>query len=234
MATIAPARNRTTTAVADGPKLDVVSGELAIADDDMIALYAGLGGAVLGAHRTLGVISTLPGEGVSTIARGLSRAAAMSSNRRVLLCEVGATTARVAGGRSSLLPAVIEWSSGQIELGEKIAWLPGGRVAFGALAGPDWLGVLSSDVQLMQNVVALLTACFDLVIFDLPAASSGVTGPALARVMDGVVLVVEAERTRGHAVAATRKTIESYGGLVLGAVLNKRRHHIPEFLYRLL
>jgi Mrp family chromosome partitioning ATPase len=70
------------------------------------------------------------------------------------------------------------------------------------------------------------------VILDLPPVSESVVGPALAKAVDGVVLVVEAERTRSQSVRATHKTLQMYGGNVLGVVLNKRRFHIPEVVYR--
>jgi Mrp family chromosome partitioning ATPase len=54
----------------------------------------------------------------------------------------------------------------------------------------------------------------------------------MSKALDGIVLVVEAERTRTPLVRATQKTIKGHGGTVLGVVLNKRRSHVPKFLYR--
>jgi Mrp family chromosome partitioning ATPase len=45
-------------------------------------------------------------------------------------------------------------------------------------------------------------------------------------------MVVEAERTRSPIVDQARRSIESNGGRMLGVVLNKRRFHIPRFLYQ--
>jgi protein-tyrosine kinase len=73
---------------------------------------------------------------------------------------------------------------------------------------------------------------FDLVVFDAPAMSHGALGPALTKKVDGVVVVVEAERTRAPVVAELQRVIEVNGGRILGVVLNKRRFHIPRFLYR--
>jgi Mrp family chromosome partitioning ATPase len=53
----------------------------------------------------------------------------------------------------------------------------------------------------------------------------------MAKALDGVVLVVEAERTRAAAVQATQRTIKMHGGNVLGVVLNKCRYMPHEYGY---
>ena len=56
----------------------------------------------------------------------------------------------------------------------------------------------------------------------------------LAPLVDGVVLVVEAEKTRWEVVSQAKRTLEESGGRILGAVLNRQRYHIPPALYGLL
>jgi Mrp family chromosome partitioning ATPase len=56
----------------------------------------------------------------------------------------------------------------------------------------------------------------------------------LARRADGIILVLAAERTRAPVVEQARKIIEANKSRLLGVVMNRRRHHIPKFLYRLL
>jgi hypothetical protein len=57
---------------------------------------------------------------------------------------------------------------------------------------------------------------------------------ALSRKVSGVLLVVEAEKTRAPLIEQARRVIETGGGRVLGVILNKRKHHIPGWIYRLL
>ena len=52
----------------------------------------------------------------------------------------------------------------------------------------------------------------------------------LAEKMDGVILVVEAERTKTEVVRKIRKDLESTGVNILGVVLNKKRNYIPSYL----
>lgn len=57
---------------------------------------------------------------------------------------------------------------------------------------------------------------------------------SLAPLVDGVILVVEADRTKRTQIIKTSRRIEGAGGKVLGLVLNKRRYQIPRVIYDLL
>jgi Mrp family chromosome partitioning ATPase len=50
--------------------------------------------------------------------------------------------------------------------------------------------------------------------------------------VDGVLLVLEAGKTRRHVAIRAKKELEEAGGKLLGVVLNKRRYHIPERVYK--
>jgi Mrp family chromosome partitioning ATPase len=54
----------------------------------------------------------------------------------------------------------------------------------------------------------------------------------LAPGVDGVVLVVEADRTKRDQIQRAQRTIEMANGNLLGLVLNKRRYVVPRWLYR--
>jgi len=71
---------------------------------------------------------------------------------------------------------------------------------------------------------------FELVVIDLPQAVFS-NGPSIASLVDGVVIVVEAEKTRWQVALSMKETIIKSGGTVLGVVFNKRRLYIPQFIY---
>lgn len=73
---------------------------------------------------------------------------------------------------------------------------------------------------------------YDLVLIDASSASSSPDGIEISRRVDGVVLVVEAEKTRWQVVENLKEKIENSGGNILGMVFNKRRFYIPESIYR--
>ena len=61
----------------------------------------------------------------------------------------------------------------------------------------------------------------DWVIVDAPALSASGVGLAMASQMDGVVIVVQSDRTHPDAVIALRAEIEDHGGHVLGITMNR-------------
>ena len=72
------------------------------------------------------------------------------------------------------------------------------------------------------------------VLVDLPPVLDTPDASLLASSLDGVLLVLEAEGTRWEVAREARHRLEAAGAKVIGAVLNKQPHHIPNWLYRLL
>lgn len=73
---------------------------------------------------------------------------------------------------------------------------------------------------------------FDLVIIDVPPVHHFPEARILSGKVDGVVLVVEAGRTRRRAAVSAKSLIEDAGGRLLGVVLNKVKYYIPEWIYK--
>ncbi len=79
-----------------------------------------------------------------------------------------------------------------------------------------------------------LRARYNWVIVDGPPATVYSDAGILAPLMDGVVLVVEAEKTRWQVAEQAKRILEDSGARLLGAVLSRQRFHIPEAVYGLL
>jgi protein-tyrosine kinase len=75
---------------------------------------------------------------------------------------------------------------------------------------------------------------FDLIIVDSPPAMMFPDGPSLVSHVDGVVLVVEAEKTRWQVALSAKERIIKSGGNILGTVFNKRKYYIPQYIYKYL
>jgi Mrp family chromosome partitioning ATPase len=56
-------------------------------------------------------------------------------------------------------------------------------------------------------------------------------GVTIARLADGIVLVLEANATRREAASKVTENLRAAQVKILGAVLNKRTYPIPESLY---
>lgn len=72
------------------------------------------------------------------------------------------------------------------------------------------------------------------VLFDSPPVKYYTDSTALARRVDGMIMVVQAEKTRWEVARFNIERLESGNGNMLGVILNKRRFYIPRWLYRTL
>lgn len=89
----------------------------------------------------------------------------------------------------------------------------------------------SHDPQVMRDFFQKVRERFDITLFDSPSLAKAPDSAALVRSVDGVVLVVEAERTRWPVAMAAKNKIVNNGGTIVGVVLNKRQNHIPGIIY---
>lgn len=200
---------------------------------EMLLLHAGIDAQLPGAaRRVIHFTAARRGEGTSTIVRAYGQALAEAMGRSVLIVDANDANPDqhlhfglaaeigwddVVVGREALQRAIYQTSHPNLSI------TPVGRSA-AALAN-------AFDGPAVANVFAQLRERFDTILVD----SSPVLRPgamAVAGKADGVVLVIEAERTRWPVVERARRTIETSGGAVLGVVLNKRRYPIPDALYR--
>lgn len=74
----------------------------------------------------------------------------------------------------------------------------------------------------------------DWVLFDSAPINSYIDSVALASKMDGVIMIVQAEKTRWEVAQTAKKRIEDGQGKILGVILNRRKMYIPEWVYKLL
>lgn len=150
-------------------------------------------------------------EGTSTVARGFAWAAA-AQQAHVLLVDgrrlAGPGGAGGNGGRPEPLAVDVT-----VQAGLSISTL--GHAPHGPRAHCDHLRTQ-----------------FSMVVVDSPGGVDSAESIAVAHDADGVVLVVEAERTRRPVVQRALARIADAGGRSLGVVLNRRRFHIPGCIYR--
>jgi Mrp family chromosome partitioning ATPase len=95
---------------------------------------------------------------------------------------------------------------------------------------PDSPSLLGSDR--MRTRVAELRREFTFVVVDVPPLARHTDAISLARLSDGIVIVLEAESTRREAARAVVGNLRMAGVPILGAVLNKRTFPIPAPIYR--
>ena len=90
----------------------------------------------------------------------------------------------------------------------------------------------SSELDRGLSNLQTLRYSFDFVLLDCPSLKDSGDAALFAPAADGVVVVVEAERTRKEQIRSTMNTLEMSEANLLGCVLNKRQYPIPEWLYQ--
>ncbi|GEM_PF-2852205 len=86
----------------------------------------------------------------------------------------------------------------------------------------------------LKGLMSSLRKCFDFMVIGSDEFLTGGASVAFADLVDGVILVTEAERTRAPVAKKLKRAAEENGGNVIGAILNHRKYHIPGWIYRLL
>jgi len=89
-----------------------------------------------------------------------------------------------------------------------------------------------SDTQRFGTLWEKFRQRFDFILVDSPPATSTSDGLSISPKVDGVVLVLEADKTRWPVAESVKAKIIQNGGRILGIVFNKRRYYIPEFIYK--
>jgi tyrosine-protein kinase Etk/Wzc len=78
-----------------------------------------------------------------------------------------------------------------------------------------------------------ITQDYKIVIFDAPPLNKFPDSTVLSSKMDGTIIVLEAENTRWEVAKNAKEKLEK-NGKIFGVIMNKRKYHIPEWLYSLL
>jgi Mrp family chromosome partitioning ATPase len=95
-------------------------------------------------------------------------------------------------------------------------------------SGNNWNGIQESLVGALDK----FRRKYPYVLIDCPSLRETQDAVRLAPMADGVILVVEANRTQKDQLLYAEKTIETAKGKILGYVLNKRTYVIPDWLSR--
>ena len=88
------------------------------------------------------------------------------------------------------------------------------------------------EVDTALDSVDALRVSFDNILIDCRSLHTSADAAVLGSSVDGVVIVVEAGRSRRDEILNAQRTIEQAGGKFLGFVLNRRRYPVPGWLYK--
>jgi capsular exopolysaccharide synthesis family protein len=75
---------------------------------------------------------------------------------------------------------------------------------------------------------------FDYILMDSAPVALSMQTMILSSKVDAVILMLEAERSRRRVALKIKKDLEQSGANILGTIINKRKYHIPNWLYQYL
>lgn len=181
-----------------------------------------------GRGRAIGISSASLGEGVTTVAGQLAISASRLTESRVLLvdCNLQHSEVESAFGLPSAA-GLRDVLGGRKQLSDCIRRT---RVANLAVLGPG-SRMRGSDQAQWKQLLDTMTAQSSLVVFDMPPASELVSQSAPLSMLDGMLLVIAAERSRRPAVQRAVSQLTRTGVTIDGAILNMRKTHVPNWLY---
>ena len=190
------------------------------------------GAKVAGKCTVVALTSALPREGVSYVTESFAVELAQRTGKRTLIADAGNLQ------RADMLhySQVAKFCS-QTNVPQLYVFSPDDNSAKTESAEKTektrQLQPRNRKSELEQGLDNLQTLrfVFEYVFLDCSALQTSDTAALFAPSVDGVVVVVEAERTRKEQVRNAMNTIETAKGNLLGCVLNKRRYSIPQWIY---
>jgi Mrp family chromosome partitioning ATPase len=178
-------------------------------------------------------IGSRMGEGTSTLIREFALTAAKHSSRPVLLVEADFY-------QPSQNQAFAIEAKPPLEL-----VLQEGKALDGVISRVEesnlFLATLSSKIQRSLTDRSFFGSTdmwktareqFSLILIDSSPATVTADSLAICETVNGVVLVIEAEKTRSAVVQNVKRQILMREGNLLGIVFTKRKFHIPKFIYK--
>lgn len=202
-------------------------------EKEMLSLYQNIEALLPNSpKKAIQFIGSREGEGTSTIVREFGRVTAGKLGKSVLILDADQLNPK----QHPFFGIAPEYGWEDMLEDEAVV----DKVLYQVKGSSLYLSPVSPNVAVtnhifdspkMEDLLNKLKERFDLILVDSSPASASPDGAAISRNVDGVVLVLEAEMTRWPVAENAKKTIEKNGGNILGVVFNKRRYHIPDFVY---
>ena len=202
--------------------------------DEGIYVYQNLATLIRDAtKKVIQFIGSREGEGTSTVVREFARVSARKFDKKVLLLDADQYhpsqhlffDIQSKCGWQEVLRDQQPIDKALYQIGDtRLSVSPSSQYS---ASNPENLNSLLIDIFWKK-----LRQRFDLILVDSPPATTSPDGLAMCSKVDGIILVVEAEKTRWPVAENTKNRILNSGGKILGIVLNKRRYYIPEWVYK--
>lgn len=180
------------------------------------------------APYVLGITSCVRGSGVSTLATGLALELSRSGDTPVLLINGGenASLPKVFGVNplAGVTDVVAQPDSNTALVQRNMYLVPAGET------GREWTGATPAQ-RLTELIQFARNSASRFVIVDLPPVDETSLAVRVGGLLDGILMVVAAEKVNRHAADHAVELLGRSGGKIIGTILNQRRQYVPNWLY---
>jgi len=181
-------------------------------------------------RRIIQIIGCSPLENTATVAKRLVGLSAVLLRRSALLLD--AVTPPPATGPASHAHPAVPGLAALHAVNAPLPLRPTEEQPYAQASLFDQTDEASVDPEQLTAAWTRLRIGYDLVVIDIPPASTPL-GLALAPTVDGVILVIEAEKTRNTQAQTARDALLAGGANILGVVLDNRRYWVPRGVWEL-
>ena len=203
---------------------------------EMVQLHQRLSGLLPDPqHNILQFISCRNQEGVSTIVQEFARVFVEKQGKSVLLVDGDSekiTQHHSLGITPKMSLQQIMSNGGNLD--QAITPVIHSRLFLAQLSGDGPETTKQKVLASKRDLWVHIRKQFDMIVIDSAPIDTSDEGLELCAIADGVVMVVEAEKTRSHVISNLKGQIVHNGGKLLGIVFNKQHHYIPECVYTFL
>lgn len=186
--------------------------------------------------KTLTITSSIHSEGKTITAINLAVSMANDMDKKnILLVDADLRRARLSKylgitadtGLAQLLSNGHTPDETFLNIGiDNLTVLPAGKIPHNPA---ELLGSLK-----LKNLIGLLKSKYDYIIFDTPPVISLTDAGLLGAQTDGVVMVIQANRTQKGIIEHSQSLLRQAQARILGCILTNIQYHIPAYIYRYL
>ncbi len=185
--------------------------------------------------RIIQFISARPDEGTSLLTREFAKLCAFKFHKSVLLVDIAPK--RYSQMASFNLAVESGWGNlarQGLPLNSSISQVSQSGLYVTSIIGNDDSSPLEADSEEINKCFESLAEEFDYILVDFSPTSTYSDSTIMSRNIDGVILIVEAEKTRWQVAQKLKDKLTAQRANLLGVLLNKRTFPIPDYIYKYL
>jgi len=201
-------------------------------EEEMIALYQSINSlrSSTQKNKVIQFMSTDGEQGTSTIVLELARVASLKYTKSVLLLDADLRKLDQEPFNITLEHSLEETIRAGDPVDKALYQIANSSLFLSRLFKGSGSIRQFLDPSGIDDLLEKLRTRFDFIFIDSPPENVFSIGLATSTSVNGVILVLDAEKTCLDAAKNITDKITKNGGKVLGVVVNKQRNHIPEFI----